>query len=98
MKYSSGIKIKLGDLVTVNIPEGDVAAKVVMLGETYEHLPLEESFLKWVLKDKVLQKTAVVVEWLNHNPFEHNNPATAPVGNYMFTGIDSGVVLVEREK
>jgi hypothetical protein len=96
MKYQSGIEVILGDNVTVNIPTGAEPARVVMLGETYEHLDLDKNFLDWVKKDRVLEDTSVVIEWINKNPFEHNDPKYAPVGNYMFTGLDSGVSFQKR--
>ena len=96
MKYQSGIEVILGDNVTVNIPTGAEPARVVMLGETYEHLDLDKNFLDWVKKNRVLEETSVVIEWINKNPFEHNDPQYAPVGNYMFTGLDSGVSFQKR--
>jgi len=43
----------LGDFVTVPAPGGTAKARVVMLGETYEHLDIDEKFLAWVKRDKV---------------------------------------------
>jgi hypothetical protein len=88
MKYYDGSIIKLGDIVTVPVPEEREKARVVMLGDTYEHLDIDEGFLVWVKKDKILEKTSVVVEWIDSNPFAHDDPQYAPVGNYMFTTVD----------
>ena len=88
MKYLDGSTIQLGDIVTVPVPEGTANARVVMLGETYEHLDIDEQFLAWVKTDKILQATSVVIEWVSSNPFAHENPQYAPVGNYMFTAVD----------
>jgi len=62
-----------------------------MLGETYEHLDIDAQFLLWVQKQKILEPTSVVIEWLDANPFEHSDPQYAPVGNYMFSPLDEDV-------
>jgi hypothetical protein len=60
-----------------------------MLGDTREHLDIDKQFLDWVESDKtLLEPSQVVVEWIGRNPFAHNDPKYAPVGNYMFTGLD----------
>lgn len=88
MKYDDGTTIALGDLVTVPVPGGMAKARVVMLGETYEHLDIDEQFLAWVKREKVLEQSSVVIEWLDANPFKHDDPHYAPVGNYMFSPVD----------
>ncbi len=88
MTYYDGSPIRLGDVVTVPVPTGTVKARVVMLGETYEHLDIDEQFLAWVKRDNVLEKSSVVIEWLESNPFAHDDPRYAPVGNYMFSPVD----------
>jgi hypothetical protein len=65
-----------------------------MLGDTYEHLGIDQQFLSWVQRDKILAASAVVIEWLRNNPFAHENPEHAPVGNYMFSPVDEHVVLL----
>jgi hypothetical protein len=87
MTYLDGTPITLGDVVTVPVPGGTAKARVVMLGETYEHLGIDEQFLAWVKRDKVLERSSVVVEWLESNPFAHDDPRYAPVGNYMFSPV-----------
>ena len=52
------------------------------------HLDIDTQFVAWVEKDHVLNESAVVVEWLDTNPFAHNDPQYAPVGNYMFSPAD----------
>jgi hypothetical protein len=59
-----------------------------MLGDTYAHLDIDSQFVAWVEKDHVLNESSVVVEWLDTNPFAHNDPQYAPVGNYMFSPAD----------
>ena len=89
MKYHDGCAISLGDIVSVLIgPQRFAKARVVMLGDTYEHLDIDERFFAWVKGDKVLEPSSVVVEWLSANPFSHNDPRYAPVGNYMFSPAD----------
>jgi len=88
MKYHDGSIIKLGDIVYVPVPEGKEKAYVVMLGDTYEHLNIDEQFLSWVINDKVLGSASIIIEWCNNNPFAHNDPKYSPVGNYMFTVVD----------
>ncbi len=88
MKYHDGSTILLGDIVTVPVHEGTAKARVVMLGDSYEHLDIEEQFLAWVKSDKILQESSVVIEWVSSNPFAHDDPQYAPVGNYMFTAVD----------
>ena len=92
MRYHDGSPVALGDLVDVPIPSGSARARVVMLGDTYEHSGVDPSFFSWVQAEKVLRPTAVVIEWLGENPFAHDDPRYAPVGNYMFTDIDEWVV------
>ncbi len=65
-----------------------------MLGESYEHLDIDSDFLTWVKRDRVLQPTSIVIEWLGENPFAHNDPQYAPVGNYMFSPLDEWVKRV----
>ena len=91
MKYLDGSPITLGDVVQVPIPKGRAKARVVMLGETYEHLDIDKGFLEWVKAEKKLNKADIVVEWIGRNPLAHNDPRYAPVGNYMFTAVDEWV-------
>jgi hypothetical protein len=81
----------LGDIVTVPVPSGAAKARVVMLGDTYEHLDIDKQFLAWVKADKVLKESSVVIEWVEANPFAHDDPQYAPVGSYMFSAVDEWV-------
>ena len=98
MKYHDGTTVSLGDVVSVPIPSGRAEARVVMLGDSYEHLAIDSEFLAWVQRDKVLSPSSVVIERLGDNPFAHDNPAYAPVGNYMFSAIDEDVVLLPNKR
>lgn len=91
MRYCNGKMVALGDLVSVPVPGGTARARVVMLGDTYEHLDIDAKFLDWVKRDRILEHSAVVVEWVESNPFAHNDPQYAPVGNYMFSELDEHV-------
>jgi hypothetical protein len=88
MKYADGSSIALNDLVTVPVPGGSARARVVMLGESYEHASIDPQFLRWVYGERKLEKTAVVVEWIDCNPFAHDDPTFAQVGNYLFSPVD----------
>ena len=88
MNYHDGSFVALGDIVSVPIPTGNGKARVVMLGDSYEHLDIEKSFVSWVKRDKVLDKNSIVIEWTEGNPFQHDDPKYAPVGKFMFTPLD----------
>lgn len=59
-----------------------------MLGDTYEHLDIDQQFLDWVKADRILAEDSVVLEWLSSNPLAHYDPRYAPVGDYMFSPVD----------
>ena len=89
MKYHDGSTLSLGDVVSLPVPTGTAKGRVVMLGDTYEHLDIDPQFLDWVKRDRVLERDSVVIEWLDANPFAHNDPRYAPVGDYMFSPVDA---------
>ena len=89
MTYYDGSPVTLGDIVTIPLQDGSAQARVVMLGDTQEHLDIDEQFVQWVQSERLLEPSQVVVEWVTRNPFAHDDPQYAPVGNYMFTGLDS---------
>jgi len=91
MEYHDQSVVKLGDIVSVPVPEGTAKARVVMLGDTYEHLEIDRQFLSWVKEEKVLKADSIVVEWIANNAFTHEDPPYAPVGEYMFTAVDEWV-------
>ena len=88
MKYHDGSLVNLGDIVAIPMADGGSKARVVMLGDTREHLGVDEGFIEWVESEKLLDSSQVVVEWVDRNPLAHDDPQYAPVGNYMFTGLD----------
>jgi hypothetical protein len=95
MKYADGVPIKLGHVVGVPVPSGQAKARVVMLGDTYEHLDIDPAFLGWVKSEGKLDVSSVVVEWLGATPFAHNDPKYAPVGNYLFSLADKYLIREE---
>jgi hypothetical protein len=95
MTYYDGSPISLGDIVRLPIPGGTAKARVVMLGDGYQHLEIDEQFLAWVKRDRVLEASSVVVELLDSNPFAHTDPRYAPIGNYMFSPADEHLERVE---
>ncbi len=96
MQYYDGLDVLLGDRVFLPVPGGKALARVVMLGDSRANLLLDPQFQEWVNAADVLAPCSVVVEWIGRNPFEHSDPAFAPVGNYMFTVIDESVELQAR--
>ena len=94
MQYRDGTAAALGDVVSVPVPGGTADARIVMLGDTYDHLDIDPQFLSWVTRERKLENGSVVVEWLGSNPLAHQDPAYAPVGNYMFTPLDEWVARV----
>ena len=91
MTYHDGTTITLGDVVSVPVPNGRAKARVVMLGDSYRHLDIDQQFVDWVKGDKLLEKSQVVIEWLKGNPFAHDDPRYAPVGNFMFSPADEAL-------
>jgi hypothetical protein len=95
MNYHDGSAVKLGDIVSIPMPGGSAKARVVMLGDSGAHLEMETEFIEWVQSEKLLDSKQAVVEWIDQNPLAHSDPRYAPVGNYMFTGLDFCVMRVD---
>ncbi len=96
MRYADGSLVSLGDIVSVPVPTGRAKARVVMLGETYEHSDIDKKFLKWVKSEEILEETSIVIEWVETNPLQHNDARYAPVGNYMFSPVDEWVIRISE--
>jgi hypothetical protein len=45
MRYQDGSEIRLGDIISVPTPDGAQQARVVMLGDTREHLEIDPDFV-----------------------------------------------------
>ena len=93
MQYHDGTLAKLGDIIIVPLHSGPIEGRVVMLGDTYEHLDLDAEFVTWVKKDMIIDSTLVAVQLIGENPLAHNDPRYAPVGDIMFTTLDEDVAL-----
>ena len=91
MKYYEGSEIRLGDIVSIPTPGGDVQAQVVMLGDSGEHLVVDKDFVQWVQRDNILSSSSVFLEWVGDNPFAHYDQNLAPVGNFISTVVDEDV-------
>ncbi|MBB2758707.1 UNVERIFIED_ORG: hypothetical protein GGR68_002865 [Xanthomonas campestris] len=91
MRYHDGSEVRLGDIVSVPSPDGEKEARVVMLGDTKEHLDIDPGFVKWVLGDAILASTSIFVEWIASTPFTHSDPQFAPIGSFMSTTVDEHV-------
>jgi len=96
MNYLDGPEVRLGDVVRVPTPAGERRARVVMLGDTGQHLDRDAGFVRWVRDSRILAPTSVFIEWLDDNPFAHDDPQLAPVGNYMSTTVDEFVRFESR--
>ena len=95
MNYHDGSPAKLGDIVVIRLADRDAKARVVLLGDTREHLDVDAEFIEWAESEKLLAPSQVVVEWIDQNPLAHDDSQYAPVGNYMFTGLDCCVTRVD---
>jgi hypothetical protein len=96
MKYYDGSVAKLGDVVLVPLHVGVREGRIVMLGDTHEHLDLDANFVSWVRNEKFFDSTWVAVQWIGENPLAHDDPKYAPVGDIIFIGLDSDVVHKEK--
>lgn len=54
MQYHDGSLTKLGDIVTILLQSRRARARVVMLGDTGEHLDIDKRFIEWVEREKLL--------------------------------------------
>lgn len=94
MNYYDGSPAKLGDIVVVRLADRDAKARIVLLGDTEECLDVEAEFIEWSRAEGLLRPSYVLIEWVDPNPFAHDDPRFSPVGNFMFTELDSCVVRV----
>jgi hypothetical protein len=97
MKYADGTTVALGDIVILALHDGNHEACVVMIGDTFEHLDLEPSFVKWAREDEVIDDSSVAVRILGTNPFGHNDSRYAPIGDVIFTPLDEDIRKIRNE-
>lgn len=84
MKYECGTEVKLGDVIMSGYGPGQEAlARVVAIGLDLAIDEIDQDFYSWAKSEGIIKKDTVVIEWLETNPFEHDNPKYVPVGNYM---------------
>ena len=82
----------MGDIVTVPVTSGTAQARVVMRGDPYAHLSIDERFLTWVATEKLLKSDSIVVAWLGPNPLSHNNANYVPIYNYKSMPVHEHVI------
>lgn len=95
MKYEGGEDVMLGDIVSIDMPDGNERATVVMLGEDFSYLEVDASYLSFVEDNNILKPDCIAVKWLVTNPLSHDDQNLAPVGDYMTTSLE-GVQLIQR--
>jgi hypothetical protein len=84
MRYPCGTEVMLGDEIMVRSgPDLESLARVVAIGVDQAVPEIDSRFYRWARDEGILKEESIVVEWLGANPLETNDPAHAPVGNYM---------------
>jgi len=84
MNYRCGTEVLLGDELMVEHGPGQKAlARVVAIGLDQVVKSMDGRFYEWARKERLIEPTSVVVEWLDTNPLESSDPKCAPVGPYM---------------
>ena len=91
MKYPDGTPALLGDIVTIPLSDGPHEGRIVMLGDTMEHLNLHSELVKWIIDDKIMDHTTIAVQWIGQNSLAHNDPQYAPVGDIIFTELKEDI-------
>ena len=90
MQYPDGQDIRLGDTVSVEMPDGWESAFVVMLGDTKDHSDMDAEALDWYRQEGSLAESDIVVQWLHKS---HSEP-----GAYMATNVSCCINLLSRAK
>jgi hypothetical protein len=87
-------------LVQTLEPPYDVTrrGRVVMVGDTLDYLDIDPQFLSWVKTFQKLGSSQVVIEFMAKNPFEHEDPKFAPVGDYLFSPVDEWLTFESRPR
>ena len=96
MKYDDGQTVMLGDIVRVDLHDGDHVGRVIMIGDTGEYDGVDTRTAKWALGSGCVGKQNIMIEWVEPNPLAHNDPKYAPVSNSLSTSL-SGVSLIRRK-
>jgi len=96
MKFEDGQDVKLGDIVSIELADGLHAAKVVMLGDSGDYAGIDDETAKWAIESQHVGQNEIMAEWVEGNPFAHDDPAYAPAGNTISTCL-CDVVLMRRD-
>ena len=84
MKYECGTEVNLGDEIMSGYGPGQESlARVVAIGTDLVIDGIDQDFYSWAKNEGIIDKETVVIEWLETNPLEHNDPNFSNVGNYM---------------
>ena len=89
MQYHDGTTASLGDVVDVGMAAGTARARIVMLGDTYEHLDIDRDFLSWVTTERKLSPNEIVVEWIE-------GESACPQRSSLRTGRELSVLVIRR--
>lgn len=97
MKYEDGQTVMLGDIVRVDLHDGDHTGRVIMIGDTGEYDGVDARTAKWALESGHVGKQNIMLEWVEPNPLAHDDPKYAPVSNTLSTSL-CGVVMTGRKE
>ena len=97
MKYEDGQTVMLGDIVSLDLHDGDHAGRVIMMGDTGECDGVDARTAKWALESGHVGKQSIMLEWVEPNPLAHDDPKYAPVSNTLSTRL-AGVALIRRKE
>lgn len=97
MKYEDGQTVMLGDIVRLDLHDGDHAGRVIMIGDTGEYGGGDARTAKWALESGHVGKQNIMLEWVEPNPLAHDDPKYAPVSNTLSTSL-CGVALIRRKE
>ena len=95
MKYDDGQTVMLGDIVRVDLHDGDHVGRVIIIGDTGEYGGVDARTAKWALESGHVGKQNIMLEWCENNPLAQDDPNYAPVSNTLSTSL-CGVVMIRR--
>lgn len=97
MTYEDGQTIVLGDVVKIELHDGDHIGRIIMMGDTGKCSGIDDSVAQWARESGHVGKNNIMLEWIEPNPLAHDDPKYSPVSNTLSTCL-CGVVLVRREE
>lgn len=84
MKYDCGTEVMIGDEIMVaHGTDKESLAIVVAIGRYLVSDGIDKQFYSWARNEEIIEENTVVIEWLQANPSEDDNPNYSPVGDYM---------------